>query len=72
MNIYVDTSAFLAVLNADDRYHVVAKSTWEKLLLDGAQLYLNNYVLVETFALLQSRSAGCQPSLVKPGGLHEF
>lgn len=55
MNIYVDTSAFLAVLNADDRYHGVAKSTWEKLLLDGAQLYLNNYVLVETFALLQSR-----------------
>jgi predicted nucleic acid-binding protein len=55
MNIYVDTSAFLSVLNANDRYHGVAKSTWEKLLLEGTQLYLNNYVLIETFTLLQSR-----------------
>lgn len=55
MNIYVDTSALLAVLNADDRYHAMAKNAWEKLLLEGAQLYLNNYVLIETFTLLQSR-----------------
>lgn len=55
MNVYVDTSAFLAVLNADDRYHEAAKSTWEKLLSKEVQLYLNNYVLIETFALLQNR-----------------
>jgi predicted nucleic acid-binding protein len=55
MNIYLDTSALLAVLNADDRYHAMAKNAWEKLLLEGAQLYLNNYVLIETFTLLQSR-----------------
>ncbi len=55
MNVYVDTSAFLAVLNVDDRYHRMAKSAWERLLSEEAQLYLNNYVLVETFFLLQNR-----------------
>lgn len=55
MNVFVDTSALMAVLNADDRYHAVAKSAWEKLILERDQLYLNNYVLIETFALLQRR-----------------
>ena len=55
MNVFVDTSALMAVLNADDRYHAVAKSAWEKLILGRDQLYLNNYVLIETFALLQRR-----------------
>ena len=55
MNVFVDTSAILAVLNADDQYHSVAKSAWKNLLVEGIQLYFNNYVLVETFGLLQNR-----------------
>jgi predicted nucleic acid-binding protein len=55
MNIFVDTSAILAVLHVNDRRHAAAKSAWEKMLLQGDQLYINNYVLIETFALLQSR-----------------
>lgn len=55
MTTFVDTSAFLALLNADDRYHETAAETWSQLLDDGEQLICNNYVLVETFALLQSR-----------------
>jgi predicted nucleic acid-binding protein len=55
MNVFVDTSAILAVLNANDRHHAAVKSVWEKLLLEGDQLYVNNYVLIESFALLQSR-----------------
>ena len=44
MNVFVDTSAILAVLNADDHYHSVAKSSWENLLVEGIQLYFNNYM----------------------------
>jgi predicted nucleic acid-binding protein len=54
MMVFVDTSAILAVLNADDRFHSAAKSAWEKLLLENTQFYLNNYILIETFTLLQN------------------
>lgn len=55
MSIFVDTSAFLAILNADDQFHLAAAETWQSLLLAGEQLICNNYVLVETYALLQHR-----------------
>jgi predicted nucleic acid-binding protein len=55
MTILVDTSAFLAVLNADDQNHRVARATWEKLISQDAVLICTNYVLVETFALIQKR-----------------
>jgi predicted nucleic acid-binding protein len=52
---YVDTSAFLAVLDADDRHHKKARRTWEVLVNEEAALMCSNYVLVETLALLQHR-----------------
>lgn len=55
MTVIIDTSAFLAVLNADDRQHPAARAEWLKLLTNGESLVSNNYVLVETFALLQHR-----------------
>ncbi|MDK2882670.1 MAG: hypothetical protein PWP58_1006 [Bacillota bacterium] len=55
MIVYVDTSAFLAVLNADDSNHAEAKRAWIRLLHQHATLVCNNYVLVETFALIQRR-----------------
>ena len=55
MITFVDTSAFYAVLDADDRNHPAAKIAWEALLRAGARLVTTNYVLVETFALLQHR-----------------
>lgn len=53
--IFIDTSAFLAVLDADDMFHAGAKKTWGELLLSGALLVTSNYILVETFALVQNR-----------------
>lgn len=55
MRVFVDTSAFLAVLNADNLNHSAAKLAWNTLLLSETPLVTTNYVLVETFALLQRR-----------------
>ena len=55
MNIFVDTSAFLAILNENDQYHQPAKQIWTEILLSDAVLFSSNYVLLETTALLQHR-----------------
>ncbi|MEW6660888.1 MAG: type II toxin-antitoxin system VapC family toxin [Bacillota bacterium] len=55
MMVYVDTSAFLAVLDADDVNHQAAKRAWIDLLQSGDGLVCNSYVLVETHALIQHR-----------------
>jgi len=55
VSVYVDTSAFLAVLNADDRFHATARRRWQQLIEAGRSLICNNYVLVETMAVIQNR-----------------
>ena len=52
---YVDTSAFLAVLDAGDENHQKAREKWKDLIVNEAILVASNYVLVETFALIQHR-----------------
>ena len=55
MRTFVDTSAFLAVLDADDARHARASRVWRDLV-DGEDILLTtSYVLVETFALVQAR-----------------
>jgi predicted nucleic acid-binding protein len=53
--VFVDTSAFLALLDADDEHHVMVKKGWARLLQSDVPLITSNYVLVETFALVQNR-----------------
>ncbi len=55
MSVFVDTSALLAVLDADDSHHVAASARWTELLEADERLDTTNYVLVETHALVQSR-----------------
>jgi predicted nucleic acid-binding protein len=55
MTVFVDTSAFYAVLDRDEVNHAVAKEVWMALLQEPANLFTTNYVLVETTALLQQR-----------------
>lgn len=55
MSIFIDTSAFLAVLNANDQFHLSAKRTWNEILSSNASLFSSNYVILETIALLQHR-----------------
>jgi uncharacterized protein len=53
--VFIDTSAFLAVLIADDAQHCTAQSVFERLLQTQSDLVTHNYVILETFSLLQSR-----------------
>jgi uncharacterized protein len=55
VNVFVDTSAFYAVMDADDEHHGAATAVWVDLLQGEHRLYTTSYVLVETVALLQSR-----------------
>ena len=53
--IYVDTSAFFALVNLDDPNHDQAMQTWKHLIETEQKLVCNNYVLVESIALIQRR-----------------
>ena len=53
--IYVDTSAFYALLDRSDRHHKEASALWPTLLDDHITLITSNYVVSETVGLLQNR-----------------
>ena len=55
MTTFVDTSAFLAVLNAADQRHSEASAEWKRLIDEETQLVCTDYVLIETLTLIQSR-----------------
>lgn len=55
MNVFIDTAAILAVLNAHDRFHLSAKQSWNEVLSPDSVLFSSNYVILETTALLQHR-----------------
>lgn len=55
MTIYVDTSAFIALLDQDSNQHRSAARTWSRLLESDVRPVTCNYVVVETCALLQKR-----------------
>ncbi len=55
MTVFVDTSALLAVLDADDEHHAEASRHWRRLIESDEPMVTTNYVLVETFAVVQRR-----------------
>lgn len=55
MICYIDTSAFLAILDFDDKNHAGAKQQWIDLILAEATLICSDYILLETLALVQRR-----------------
>ena len=52
---YVDTSAFISLIDLDANDHDKAAGIWRGLLENGDQLITCNYVIVETCALLHKR-----------------
>lgn len=55
MRVFVDTSAFVALIDRDDSNHRRAAKVFEKLRRNDDSLVCSNYILVETSALLQHR-----------------
>ncbi len=55
MTIFLDTSGLYAVLDRDDKNHLVAKTAWAEWLRNGTVFVTHNYVLLEITALLQNR-----------------
>jgi predicted nucleic acid-binding protein len=53
--IFVDTSAFLAILSTGDINHQGASLCWRNLIEEDQTLFTNNYVIVESIALIQKR-----------------
>ena len=55
MSVFVDTSAFYALLDGDDANHAKSARAWREAMQSDQSFVTTNYVLVETFALLQNR-----------------
>jgi len=53
--IFVDTSAFYALLDRSDKNYKAASALWPSLLDFNITLLTTNYVVSETIALLQNR-----------------
>lgn len=45
--IFVDTSAWLALVNKSDTFHLRAKETRDKLIKDRAKFIVTDFILVE-------------------------
>jgi predicted nucleic acid-binding protein len=54
-NVFVDTSAFYALMDRSDSYHEKAKKLWIFLLDEEIFPKTTNYIIIETLALLQNR-----------------
>lgn len=55
MTEFVDTSAFFALLDADDAHQARAHAHLQETLATGIDLLTHEYVVVETTALVQRR-----------------
>jgi predicted nucleic acid-binding protein len=53
--VFVDTSAFYALMDRSDNNYEHAAGSWTYLLEKDLYLTTSNYIIVETLALLQSR-----------------
>jgi len=54
-NVFIDTSAFYALMDRSDSYHEKAKLLWAFLLDKNSSFKTTNYIIIETLALIQSR-----------------
>jgi predicted nucleic acid-binding protein len=55
MTLFVDTTAFYALLDADDASHAQAARAWIDWLEQGETFLTTNYILIESWSLLQRR-----------------
>lgn len=55
MPLFADTSAFYVMSDEGDRHHVEARRFWQECIDAREDIVSTNYVVVETFALMQRR-----------------
>ena len=55
MSLFIDTSALYALLDGEEPRHAEVVAAWQTVTGNGRMLFTSNYVLVETFALVQRR-----------------
>ena len=55
MSLFIDTSALYALLDGDEPRHSDVVAAWRSVTDSERILFTSNYVLVETFALVQRR-----------------
>ena len=53
MSIFIDTCAFLALINHDDEFYPVASDLFTKAAEADEKFFTSNYVVLETIFLLQ-------------------
>jgi len=54
MKVFIDTSAFYAIVDKDDANHETASEIINKLVGEKAELYTSNFILSETYTLLRN------------------
>lgn len=55
MTVFVDSSGLISMSDRAQPTHGQASAAWQQLGSEGVDLITTNYVLVETFAVLQKR-----------------
>jgi predicted nucleic acid-binding protein len=54
-SVFVDTSGFVALIDADDSFHEKAVTTWKSYGEGDITLFTSDYVRLESWALIQRR-----------------
>jgi len=55
MSVYIDTSAFFAILDSGDEFHKESKNAFLKLIGSKEIFHSSNYIIIETIVLIQNR-----------------
>ena len=55
MSVFVDTSALIALLDAEDPAHGVCREAWRHAVLEAEGLVTTDYVVLEAVAVAQRR-----------------
>ena len=53
MSIFIDTNAFIALMDSDDEFHSAAANLFKEVVESNEKFFTSNYVLLETIFLLQ-------------------
>jgi len=55
MSIFIDTSAFFAILDSGDEFHKESKNAFLELIGSKGVFHSSNYIIIETMVLVQNR-----------------